>query len=181
MRIARSLPLSLILTATAAPALAVDEGEKYVGGGFSMITYDATGFPDAEPTALIGRIGYGIVDNIAIEGRLGFGLSSDDIDIGGVNVDLDVDQLAGVYGIAHLPVASQFSLYWLAGFTYGELSASVGGTGISVNDDDTDFSYGVGAEFDATDTVSGYVEWAQYFDESDYDVTGITIGANYRF
>ncbi len=179
MRIAKTLPLSLVLAGLATPALAVDQGETYVGGGFSMVTYEADGIADVEPTALIGRLGYGITDNVAIEGRLGFGLSDDEI--GNSGVDGKVDQIAGVYGIGHLPLAEQFSLYALAGFTYGELSVSAPGVPVSVSDDDTDFSYGVGAQFDLTRSVAGYVEWAQYFDESDYEVTGLTVGANFTF
>ncbi|WP_157809060.1 porin family protein [Spiribacter roseus] len=181
MRIATLIPLSLMIGGITAPALAVDRGDTYLGGGFSMVSYEEDGLPDAEPTALVGRLGYGVTDNIAIEGRLGFGLNSDDVTVSGTDLDLDVDQLAGVYGVAHLPLASRFSLYGLAGFTYGEISASVDSTDLSVDSDDTDFSYGIGAEFGATETISGYIEWAQYFDESDYEVTGITVGANYYF
>jgi outer membrane autotransporter protein len=106
-------------------------------------------------------------------------MSDDDIQLLGTRVDVDVDQLAGVYGVAHLPLAETFSLYGLAGFTYGELSASV--DGFSLDDDDTDFSYGVGGQFDVSDNVAAFVEWAQYFDESDYEITGVTVGANFNF
>jgi len=179
MRIAKTLPLSLALAGLATPALALEQGDTYIGGGFGMVTYEEDGIEDAEPTALIGRLGYGLFDNIAIEGRLGFGLSDDTVNVLGVDVDLDIDQIAGVYGVGHLPLSEQFSLYGLAGFTYGEASASA--FGLSFDDDDTDFSYGIGASVDFTDNVSGYAEWIQYFDESTYEISAITLGANYHF
>ena len=179
MRIAKIAGLSLILAGLATPALAMEQGDTYLGGGFSMVNYDADGAEEAEPTAILGRLGYFFADNFAIESRLGFGMSDDDIQLLGTRVDVDVDQLAGVYGVAHLPLAETFSLYGLAGFTYGELSASV--DGFSLDDDDTDFSYGVGGQFDVSDNVAAFVEWAQYFDESDYEITGVTVGANFNF
>lgn len=179
MHIAKTLSLSLVLAGLATPALAIDQGEKYIGGGLSLITYDEDGFEEATPTALVGRLGYGIVDNIAIEGRFGFGLTDDSVNVLGTDVDVDVDQVAGVYGIGHLPIADRFSLYGLAGFTYGEVSASA--LGLSVEGDETDFSYGFGGEFDLSEKLSGFVEWVRYFDDSNYKVSGITSGVNYRF
>ena len=179
MRIAKTLPLSLILAGMATPALAAEPGDTYLGGGFGMVTYEEQGLPEAEPSALVGRLGYHITSNIAIEGRLGFGISDDDINFAGVPVAVEVDQLVGAYAVGYLPLAEAFSLYGLAGFSYGEGSASA--AGYSLDDDDTDFSYGVGATFDVTQNVAGYIEWAQYFDESSYEVTGITLGASYHF
>ena len=179
MRIAKTLPLSLALAGLATPALALEQGDTYIGGGFGMVSYDVEGFEEAKPTALVGRLGYGILDNIAIEGRLGFGFTDDEININGVEVDANIDQLAGVYGVGYIPLADQFSLYGLLGFSYGEGSVDI--AGLSFSDDDTDFSYGIGAQLDLTDNVSGYAEWVQYFDESDYEVSAITLGANYHF
>ncbi len=179
MRIAKVLPVSLMLAALTTPALAFDQGDTYLGGGFSRITYDQDGLGDASPSAIIGRLGYFITDQIAIEGRAGLGVGDDNVTVSGVDVNIEVEQVAGAYALGHLPVADVFSLYGLVGFTYGELSASA--LGVSLDDDDTDFSYGIGGELRVAQNVSAYAEWAKYFDESSYDVTGITVGANYRF
>ena len=179
MRIAKSLPLMLMITGLSTPALAVEEGETYVGGGLAMVSYEEDGIEEAEPTALVGRLGYGVFDNIAIEGRFGFGLADDEITVGNVEVEAEIDQIAGAYAVGYLPVAEQFSLYGLAGFTYGELSASA--FGLSFDEDDTDFSYGLGAKVDLTENVSGYGEWVQYFDESTYETSAISVGAAYHF
>ena len=179
MRIAKTLPLSLALAGLATPALALEQGDTYIGGGYSMITYEADAIPDVEPTALITRFGYGVADQIAIEGRFGLGISDDEI--GSTGLDAELDQLAGIYGVGYLPIIDRFSLYGLIGLTYGELSIPVPGTSVEITDDDTDFSYGFGGQFDFNDEISGFVEWAQYFDESDYEVTGLTLGLNVHF
>ncbi|MDR9433362.1 MAG: porin family protein [Spiribacter sp.] len=179
MRIVKLLPLSLILAGMTTPALAVEQGETYLGGGLGYASYDETGIEEANPTALIGRLGYGLADHIAIEGRLGFGLTDDDIDVLGINVDVNIEQIAGVYAVGYLPLAEQFSLYGLAGLTYAEGSIDV--VGLNFDGDDTDFSYGVGAQIDMSENVSGFLEWVQYLDESSYEVSAITLGASYHF
>lgn len=179
MRIAKTLPLSLVLAGLATPALALEQGDTYVGGGFARATYDEDGVEEANPTALVGRLGYGIIDNVAIEGRLGFGFMDDDINVLGVDVDVNIEQLAGIYAVGYIPLAEQFSLYGLAGITYGEGSIDV--VGLNFDGDDTDFSYGVGGQIKLTDNVSGYFEWVQYLDESAYEISAITLGANYHF
>ena len=65
--------------------------------------------------------------------------------------------------------------------TYGELSYAAPGTSFTVDEDDTDFSYGVGGQFDVSEDVAAFVEWTRYFDESDYEVSGLTVGANFKF
>ena len=191
MHINKTLPLAFALAGVAAPAFAVEQGETYLGGGFAMVNYEETiqgDNLDFDPTALVGRIGYGVVDNFAIEGRLGFGLSDDSVSrTDGVNTataTVEVDQIAGVYGVGYLPVSEVFSIYGLAGFTRGELTAKVELNGASLSeasDDDTDFSYGVGAEAGLAQNISGYVEWVSYLDKDDYETTGVSLGAKYSF
>ena len=68
------IPL-LILVISAlpiSPTYAASQGDNYVGLQYSQVTYDEDDFDDAEPTALVGKIGQFLNENIAIEGRLGF-------------------------------------------------------------------------------------------------------------
>ncbi|WP_170230880.1 porin family protein [Spiribacter vilamensis] len=184
---AKHLPLALALMTTTAPTMAANAGDAYVGGGFTRTSYDEQGAPEFNPSALIGRLGYYVTDNIAVEGRLGFGLSSDETSarLNGMNVtgELDIERLAGAYAVAHLPVTGAMSVYGLAGFSYAEaeITASAGGLSGSLTRDDTGFSYGVGAQAGLTEAISGYVEWASYLDQDAYEATGITIGASYGF
>lgn len=184
MHIKTSLSLALFLVGVASPALAVEGGETYFGAGVSRTTLDADSGEEFEPTAGIGRLGYGFADNFAIEGRAGFGITDDDV--GNTGVDVGVEGLYGAYLVGHLPVADRFSVYGLAGLSMVEFElsdSSVSNVGITF--DDSGFSYGIGAEVSLTEMVSGYVEYTHYLEGDlegeDYDVRGTMIGAKYNF
>ena len=171
---AKYLISAVAATLISTPVFATEAGEGYVGGQFSRVTYESFG-TDVNPSAVIGRVGYFLVDNFAVEGRLGFGID-DDSELG---VDFEVDSIAGLYGVGHLPLGDVASVYAVAGFSRGE--ATISGTGFSESDDDTDFSYGVGLQAKFTPTLSGHVEYMSYLDKSDYEITAIGLGLNYHF
>ena len=189
MHINKTLPLALVLAGITAPAFAVEQGETYLGGGFARVTYETDeeiqgDELDFDPTALVGRVGYGVMDNFAIEGRLGTGFSDDSVSRTGngnvVTITVDIDHISGVYAVSYLPIGNAFSLYSVAGFTSTSVTATVdvnNFTGFEDSGDDSGFSYGVGAELGITDKVSGYAEWVRYLD----DVSGVTAGAKYSF
>lgn len=178
------MKLKYLITAIAAtlvstPVFATDAGEGYVGGQFSRATYEVSGVDDdVSPSAVIGRLGYFVVDNFAVEGRLGFGVGDDSA----FGADFEIDSIAGLYGVGHLPLGDVVSVYAIAGFSRGE--ATVSGRGVgggSYSDDDTDFSYGVGLQAKFAPTLSGHVEYMSYLDKSDYEITAIGLGLNYHF
>ncbi len=169
----------LALLALSAPSLAAQAGDAYFGAGYSLINYAPDGGDDAKPGIGLARLGYFVTPNIAIEGRFGLGLNDDDTQIGNTTATVEVDQVAGAYGVAHIPVSRGISLYGLAGFSTGEITVSARNASAEVSD--TDFSYGVGTEVAFTQRVNGFAEWAQYFDESGYSVSGLTLGLNYPF
>ncbi|WP_404415622.1 porin family protein [Vreelandella aquamarina] len=174
------MKLKYLITAIAAtlvstPVFATDAGEGYVGGQLSMTTYDEAGLDDVNPTAIIGRLGYFVVDNFAIEGRFGTGIGDDST----LGVDVEIDSIAGIYGVGHLPLGDVASAYAVAGFSRGEASFSA--PGFSNSDDDTDFSYGVGLQAKFAPTLSGHVEYMSYLDKTDYEFTAIGLGLNYHF
>lgn len=171
--------VALLAIMASTPTLADTAGESYLGGQFSQITYDEDGFSDAEPTAIIGRLGYFFADHFAIETRLGFGLADDSISVPGGEIDLEVDSMIGFYGLGNLPVTDVFSVYALAGLTRGELTASA--NGYSFTADDSGFSYGAGVQARFNKSVSAHLEYMSYLDESDYSVSGLAIGMNVHF
>ncbi len=187
MHITKTLPLALVLAASATPALGASAGDIYVGGGLGRVSYETDADLTLNPTAIVGRLGYHVTEHIAIEGRLGFGLTSDDTDIGSNNMtsnaEIDLKQLAGAYAIGHLPITRGLSVYGLAGFTYAraELTGRAGGLSVSDTLDDSGLSYGVGTQAALTERISGYVEWASYLDQDAYTATAITAGAIYGF
>lgn len=173
--------VALLAALASTTALADTAGETYIGGQFAQITYDEDGFSEAEPTALIGRLGYFFADHFAIEARLGFGLSDDSINASGFDVDVEVDSMVGFYGLGNLPLNDVFSVYALAGLTRGELTADVDGYDASATADDSGFSYGAGVQARFNESVSAHVEYMSYLDESDYSVSGLAVGLNVHF
>ena len=150
-------------------SIAASEGDTYGGLQYALVTYDEDGIDEVEPTALVGRFGKFVSENVAIEGRLGFGLSDDSVDVGPFDVDVEVEYLFGFYGVFHTNSNSDTSVYGVLGFTQGELEGSA--MGITVSEDDSGLSYGFGINI-----KSFTIEYMSYIDEDDYDVTAISLG-----
>jgi hypothetical protein len=163
-----------MLCAATSIASAASEGDNYFGLGYGMVTYSEDGLGDVNPTALVGRLGTYVTNNVSIEGRYGFGLIDDSLVISGVTVDVEIDSIMGVYGVVHNDISADASIYGLLGFTKGEITANLSRPGfqpVSANDSDTGLSFGAGL-----DTGKFNIEFTQYLSESTYDVTALSLG-----
>ncbi|MDN3516276.1 porin family protein [Aquisalimonas lutea] len=171
-------------TLLAAPALTLadtgTDASGYVGAQAAFAEYDPDNVSGtADLTALVGRAGFRASRYFSMEARLGTGLGDDSVDVfvpgaGNVAVDVDIDYLFGAYGRGHIPLSDRFSLYGVAGFTSGELTFDA--AGYSDSESDSGLSYGVGADFHATDHVGLNVEYMQYLDESNYEISALSVG-----
>ena len=167
--------------ATAMFANANSEGDSYGGFQYGLGTYSEDGFDDANPNALVGRYGKFINDNFAIEGRIGFGVGDDSVNDSTVgDIAIEIDTLIGVYGVGHVAINDSSSVYGLLGFSRGELTATATDFGMSISDDDSSLSYGVGSNIGLSDTLALNLEYVQYL-TSDYDFTAIGIGMVFSF
>ena len=156
------------------PAYGAGQGTSYIGVQYAVVTYDEEDFGDFEPTALIGKIGHFLNDNVAIEGRIGFGLDEDEDEVdfgflGSVDVEIEVENLFGIYAAIHSSSTSDTSFYGILGFSQGELEASA--LGIDVSEDESGFSYGVGLNIHKFN-----IEYMSNLDEDDFEVTAISLG-----
>ncbi len=148
------------------PALyAANVGSNYGGVQYALVNIDFDGIGDVDPTAVVGKLGYFLNDNIAIEGRLGFGLQDDDI----LGVDVDIDSLFGIYGVFHASSSSETTFYGVLGYTDAE--AEFSGPGGSAEGDESSFSFGFGANIGRLN-----IEYMSYIDEDDTEATAISIG-----
>ena len=163
----------------AAAADPTSAGTTYIGGQYAAVTYSEDNVPDAEPSAIVGRAGTFISDNLSIEGRFGFGLEDDTVSLAGVDVDVEIDNFIGGYITGHLPLADQASLYGVLGFTSAKGKFSAGGG--SISERDSGISWGAGFNFYATEQLGLNLEYMQYLDESGYDLSAIAFGAIYNF
>lgn len=162
------------------------QGQTYFGAGYHMGTYDESGYPNANPTALGIRGGMYFVPNVAVEGRFALGLSDDTVRVfvpgtGYVDIDLKLENAISLFVKADLPVAPTAKLYGLIGFTQAETKAKARGYPVSVSNSDSGLSYGVGVEVGVNNGIYIGAEYIMYINESDYDYTGINIGVTRVF
>ena len=143
---------------------------------------------DFSPTALIGRAGSNLNQYFSIEGRLGLGLSDDTLTATEgtttASLSVELDTLIGIYGVGHVPLGKSSSIYALVGLTQIDATASASVTGIgsaSLSDDESDFSYGIGADIGILYNLWVNVEYVQYIDKADIDVSAIALGLKFGF
>ncbi len=172
---------AVILVASIAGNVYSAEGDSYLGIQYGIVTFSESGIPDFEPTALVGRYGKFTSDNLAVEGRLGIGLSDDSQNIFGLDVDLEIDHILGVYGAYYSGTSSSTTrAYGILGFTQGEFTITVPGFG-SVSDDDSDISFGLGVNFAIGENGVINLEYMNYMEIEGTDITAIAIGYNATF
>ena len=163
-------------------------GIQYASFDVSL-SVDGTTIPeDFSPTGLIGRLGSNVNNNFSIEGRLGLGLSDDTISASdGINtasLSVELDSLIGAYGIGHIMLNESSSIYALIGFTKvdGTISAYASWLGSgSVSEDETDLSYGIGADIGVGGNVALNIEYVQYIDKSEFDISALAGGVKFGF
>jgi opacity protein-like surface antigen len=160
-----------------APAFAQEPvAGPYLGAAIMEGTLEIDGVSgDANPTALFIRGGYQFNPYIAAEARLGTGLDSDKFH----DIKTEIEDFIGVYAKAGLPTTIGLYPYVALGYTKGELKAS--GRGFSSKDDESDVSLGIGVDYAFDRNFSIGLEYMKYIDTSDYEVSGLSLGANYRF
>jgi len=154
-------------------APAADEEQRYVGFQYSLVTYDEDG-DEAEPTAFVARYGHFLSDWFAIEGRIGLGLEDDSLEVGSLDIDVEVEHIIGVYGVVQTGSIGIVSLYGIIGYTQIELEGSA--HGISVDEKANGLSYGLGVNIGSLS-----IEYMDYIEDDYYDVTAISLGYIFRF
>ena len=154
--------------------------QGYLGANYSMLTYDEDNVSeDLEPSAGIVRFGAMMTPHIGLERRVGVGISDDSVTFQGVEVAGDIDRLFGAYLLGAVPVAEQFSIYGLVGFTDVKATFSAGGNEMS--DDDSGFTYGGGFDIFLNSDIALNAEYTQYLDESGYALSSIAVGVKLLF
>lgn len=137
---------------------------------------------DDKDTGWKALAGYRFHRNVALEAGY-FNLGSATASGGGAFAEAKVRGWE-VTGLAILPVADRFDLYARLGFARSRVSLS--GAGISVKDNSTDFTYGLGAQYSILRNLAARAEWQRY-DSVGGDNTGkddidlFSIGVLYKF
>jgi len=180
--IALLFPLSIgafALSAVPASANAADTG-LYLGGAVGAYTLDIddTDFDDGATVAKFFA-GYRLHPNLAIEADYQKLFEADD-DILGVNAEVDADAWT-VALRPTLPITDFIDLYGKIGYTWYdvETKASLLGVSTTLDDSDSDFSWGGGVDFNFGNlSLRGELSRIEV---NDADLNLLTAGVVFKF
>ncbi|WP_415406498.1 outer membrane protein [Sulfurovum sp. CS9] len=163
--------------------LSADAEETFPGGN---LTYD-TQSDDFSQFML--QAGYKFNDYVAVEGRYWIGMddnSWDHLVHGGVTAEIDT---WGIYVKPMYPVTESFDVYALLG--YADADYTISGSGYTLDADAFDgFSWGIGADYSFTDSVSVFVDYVSLYDDTyvnnagnnvDFTIDTWNFGVAYNF
>lgn len=169
------LAVSALLISTKA-ALAQD---YYLGGSFAAIEYSESGLDDADLTSIYGRAGAKLNDYLSAEIRAGVGVGDDSVGFLGVDVNVELENFFGAYVRGGIPTGSIAYPYIIAGYTRGEVEASA--LGFSESESESDISYGVGLDLNMNEQITLNIEYINYLDKNETEVSGFSVGVVWLF
>jgi hypothetical protein len=177
--------IAAIALSLAAPALAHAAPDFYIGANLIRITDKGDAAPAIHPIALGLKGGMALTPNFALEARLATGIQHDSAKFSGLDVDLDVDYLYGLYVKAGAEIAG-VAPYLLLGYSRGKETATVKALGLSQSEAHGSSSYGLGIDIPVSDRVSINAEWARLVHGTDnagvgFTIKGWTLGVAMKF
>lgn len=175
----------MLLTVTKT-AIADSESNNYIGVQYGVGMYEEDGISEEfRPTALIARLGWNFMPGFSIEGRLGVGLQEDTQSLpefGGLDAELELDSIYGIYGTARLKLNDSFSMYGVLGASQVKGTASLSDYPTEKQTEtNSGVSYGVGADFAVGNDVAVNIEYMQYLDKPDYEIGAIALGVVFSY
>jgi len=171
--------LALIIFSTAAftsqPLLADNtHGHRYMGASVGFMEIENQSNDEASINHIEGRAGGYINDFLAVEARLGVGLTNDTVN----GTEFALRYSLGAYIRAGFPVHEQAFPYVILGFSRADFEAKSAGN--TVNDAETDSSYGVGIDVEISN-LSLTAEYLNMIDKNDTSFSGFSVGFTTQF
>lgn len=180
--LATAMAVTIGSSCTQVMANAADEIYLGLQYGYGFYSEDVEGIPDYDIGAVVGRFGAFGTANLAIEGRVGVGIQDDTQTLGGTDVTLELETLLGMYGVGHLNFGKNSSVYAVLGFTRLDAKASAQSVpGVSLSADDSDMSYGVGADIGLSKNIAVNIEYMSYYSKGATDLNAAAIGLVFGF
>lgn len=147
----------------------------YIGIAAAQASFDgavaAGRLENGKPVGVIGKIGYNLHENFALEARAGVGVKKETIN----GVDNKWKSVGGVYLKPQLPLASSFNLFGLLG--YGMVKQEIGNSSLTSKG----MSYGMGVSYDLTENWSIGIDAVRYATEDNADSDAYSVGIDYKF
>ncbi len=184
------------------PEVIESTGAFYLGAAYGLLSTDLEEkFPTVDGRTLTRdwgsddysqfmlQAGYKFNDYIAVEGRYWIGMddtSWNHVDHGELTNEIDT---WGIYVKPMYPVTDSFDIYALLG--YADADYTVSGSGYTLSSDAFDgFSWGIGADYSFTDSVSVFVDYVSLYDDEfvnnagnnvDFTIDTWNFGVTYTF
>lgn len=172
----KSKIMSVIGAGIMLSGIAHAESAGYIGGGLALLEYSEADInDDASLKALFVRIGSNINQNFSAEIRAGVGVGDDTVNVFGTNVDVELDNMFGVYVRGGIPLSNSVFPYAIIGYTSGKVTASAAGYG-SATESESDMSFGLGVDIPVSKYMHLNAEYMNYFDKDGAEIGGIAIG-----
>ena len=152
MKVLIAAASAAVLAAAAIPAAA--QAQDMTGTTFyGTLGYAHTNTDDFNTGAIQGRLGARFNPYVGVEGEGSIGVKGDDLNVGGVNVDVKQKHSAAIYGVGFMPIGPNTDI--LARVGYGTTKVKAEGGGVSVTDDGESWNFGIGAQhhFDGVNGV----------------------------
>jgi len=175
--------VAIALASTSAFAAGPVQG-GYIGANYIAATFEEDDFvEDVDLDILSFKAGAKVNPYVAFEARAGFGIGDDSATFGSVTASIEADYLLGAYGVFGIPNESPVYPYAVLGYSKGELTLKATGPGgsASASASESDISYGIGANLTITEKVDLNAEYMQFIDKDGAEISGLTVGAVYRF
>lgn len=179
---------AMLLAAGAAQAQMARAGAGNVYGelGYSWLKVQESGI-SVNPGMVRGTLGFNVNPYLAVEGMLGFGAQKDSSNgnFGGVpiNVETDVRHMFGLYVKPKVMLGQNLELFGRLGYTDTRLRSSAAIPGFNTTDTSSgsDWSYGLGANFNFMPQAYVGVDYMRYYNKNDVKLDGVTLSVGYRF
>jgi opacity protein-like surface antigen len=172
-----------IASSTAMAQSKSKDSSMYVELGYLNATYSDTYSNTTYAWTGIGAyrlvLGVDLADSVAVEGMYASGISDASLTISKTNTTIGLNPSYGLYIKPKLNLNDNAALFARAGFfnTIGTLTYS----GYSAQDNNTSFSYGLGATFNINKNISLNGDYMVYYNSSSTPFNGMTVGIGYRF
>ena len=170
--------LALLSVVTWLPQAAIAQDKAYFGVAMLNSTYKQGG-NNHRSTGLVGRLGYDFSKYSAVETHFGGNIGQES----NVSTQYGEARIIDLYS-AFLCLNSHFGnkrVYALGGITYGTRELKGPNSSVSIRNDDSNKSYGLGVEAYENDAISFQLEWVRYFDNRYYRVDAWNLGLVTRF
>ncbi len=167
-------------------ATAVQAEGLYVGGDLQLQQQTMKADGDKQKTklgAINGKVGYEVNEYFSVEGRAGMGVKNGKYTAGNTELKAKEKYNVGAYALASYPITDSFSVYGLAGYSYGKVSLEANGEKEKVSL--KGLSYGVGAKYKVTEQIALTTEVGHYgkYKDGDSKVSkeAVSLGVQYSF